>query len=374
MKKVRDSTAIYAQSSDIKSRTYLEYRKDMKKKAIAELEIREWFENKLKEMNNTDEVTVEKSGGDAHLWFTRSGRISGEADYKAWIKGEKHNFEFQYADSGDLPFYDFKVSKVGKKIKGKRTPYRDKMFLYIIKPLNQFAVFSPEWIMENGKEEGVPAWGNRTAFRVPATRFKTVFQEDDSLANVVETIDKKNRLLEIQSGFIEREKEKFSKELQEVVDEEKTFKIMPKTLEGFYKPCFLVDRVDACPENRALWLIYGASFYADSLNSYEFARLIYSLDFLYAGTNLLERHEIRALVGTIEKCAGYIGEIQKANLQTSGSFSPNEETVNFLFAVNLYEDMSQELIHTYGVEGIEPVNKIFQSVRNMDFVLANFKP
>jgi hypothetical protein len=33
-----NSKIIYAQSSDIKSRTYLEYRKDMKKKAIAELE------------------------------------------------------------------------------------------------------------------------------------------------------------------------------------------------------------------------------------------------------------------------------------------------------------------------------------------------
>lgn len=36
MKRIQDATAVYAQSSDIKSRTYLEYRKDMKKKAIAE--------------------------------------------------------------------------------------------------------------------------------------------------------------------------------------------------------------------------------------------------------------------------------------------------------------------------------------------------
>ena len=34
-----DTKTIYAQSSDIKSRTYLEYRKDMKQKAIAELEV-----------------------------------------------------------------------------------------------------------------------------------------------------------------------------------------------------------------------------------------------------------------------------------------------------------------------------------------------
>lgn len=52
MNKTVDSKAIYAKSSDIKSRTYLEYRFDMKKKAIAELEITQWFENKLKELHN----------------------------------------------------------------------------------------------------------------------------------------------------------------------------------------------------------------------------------------------------------------------------------------------------------------------------------
>jgi len=36
-----DAKTTYAQSSDIKSRTYLEYRRDMKRKAIAELEVRE---------------------------------------------------------------------------------------------------------------------------------------------------------------------------------------------------------------------------------------------------------------------------------------------------------------------------------------------
>ena len=43
-----DAKTIYAQSSDIKSRTYLEYRKDMKKKAIAELEVLEWLASKVK--------------------------------------------------------------------------------------------------------------------------------------------------------------------------------------------------------------------------------------------------------------------------------------------------------------------------------------
>ncbi len=33
----KDAKMVYAQSSDIKARSYLEYRRDMKKKAIAEL-------------------------------------------------------------------------------------------------------------------------------------------------------------------------------------------------------------------------------------------------------------------------------------------------------------------------------------------------
>lgn len=145
MNRISDSKGVYAQSSDIKSRTYLEYRLDMKKKAIVELEVISWLANKLKEIHKTDDVTVEKSGGDAHMWFLRSGRISGEPDYVANINGKKQFFEFQYANQNDLPFYDFKVSKVGKKIKGKRVPHADREFLYIIKPSSEFAFFSPEW-------------------------------------------------------------------------------------------------------------------------------------------------------------------------------------------------------------------------------------
>lgn len=44
----KDAKTVYAQSSDIKSRTYLEYRKDMKQKAIVELEVLPWLQKKLK--------------------------------------------------------------------------------------------------------------------------------------------------------------------------------------------------------------------------------------------------------------------------------------------------------------------------------------
>jgi hypothetical protein len=114
---MRDPKTTYAQSSDIRSRTYLEYRKDMKRKAIVELEVLEWLENKLKELYPRKEVKVYKSGGDKFLWFLRKGGVTGDADFTAEIDGgkEKLEIELQYTEREDLRFYDFKKSKVIKK-------------------------------------------------------------------------------------------------------------------------------------------------------------------------------------------------------------------------------------------------------------------
>jgi len=365
---IADSKGVYAQSSDIKSRTYLQYRSDMKRKAIVELEVVDWFEEKLKELHATDNVTVEKSGGDAHIWFLRSAKISGEPDYVARINDEKRHFEFQYANDENLPFYDFKVSKVGKKVRGKRVPHSDREFLYLLMPSNRFAVFSPEWVMQNGREAGVPAWGNRTAFRVPGDAFNAIFQSDLALAAETESIRKKIAFLETQSKFIEGESEKLSGQLQSVVDHEKTFKIVPKTPGGFYKACFLMDQINKRPENDSMWLVYGASFYSAELNSRELARLIYALDFLYGGSRDLDAHVLNSFVDVMRKITARIASMQKQNLQTDANLSPKEEVVNFLFTVNLYEDIIQELRCLYGVDCFPPVDKIFQSVEHPDSI------
>ncbi len=371
MRRLQDSKAVYAQSSDIKSRTYLEYRRDMKKKAIAELEAREWLQDKFNELYKTDDAKVAKSGGDRHIWFLRhGGTLSGDPDYKVFVNNSEYNLEFQYTDRDDLDFYDFKISKVGRKKKGERLPHKDRRFVYIIKPSNQFAIFDPEWIMKEGREESVPAWGSRPAFRIPANSFKSIFQTDENLVPLIESINKKNQLLEIQFFFINREKEKFSHELQKVVDREEIFKIIPETLEGFYKSCFILDSIDRYPDNLPLWLVYGASFYSQDLNSYEFSQLMYSLDFLYGRASSLAENELKVLVETMEKSSSYIEEIQRKKLKTSVNLSPKEEIVNFLFAVNLYEDLAQELRYLEEVESLSPINKIFQSVNDMDYVLA----
>ena len=128
----KDPRAVYAQSSDIRSRTFLQYRHDMKKKAIAELEVMEWLE-KLLSKKRKQQVSVSKSGGDKHIWFLRSGKISSAPDYEITIDGKSEFCEFQYAENGELNFFDFKVSKVGKMKDGVREPHKDRKFVYIIK-------------------------------------------------------------------------------------------------------------------------------------------------------------------------------------------------------------------------------------------------
>lgn len=366
MSKKVDSKTVYAQSSDIKSRTYLEYRCDMKRKAIAELEIQKWFQGKLKQLHETDNVTLAKSGGDAHLWFLRSGGISGEPDYEACINGKKLYFEFQYSNRDDLPFFDFKVSKVGKKVKGERVPHANREFLYILKPTTQFAIFSPKWVMENGKEAGVPAWGNRTAYRVPQGEFKKILVSDSKLVAVIEAIEAKNRLLDLQSQFIQRESTDLAVDLQKIVDHDQTFQIIPKTLDGIYTTCLLMDKLKEFPTNHTLWLVYATTFYSTKLNSLEFARLLYALDFLYSGSPELKENELKVFVETMRKISAHLEAVQKKNLKTSADFAPAQELVNFIFAVNLYEDLIQDLRHSYGVTRFPAVKKIFQSVHELN--------
>ena len=57
MRMKSDTKTVYAQSSDIKSRTYLEYRKDMKQKAIAELEVLSWLREKIKKTERKNSRT-----------------------------------------------------------------------------------------------------------------------------------------------------------------------------------------------------------------------------------------------------------------------------------------------------------------------------
>lgn len=213
----KDPKTTYAQSSDIKSRTYLEYRRDMKRKAIAELDARNWIEKKLKEMNPGKKVAVRKSGGDAFLWFLKKGGVTREPDYVAEIGKEALEIEFQYAGRKDLIFYDFKVSKVARKVGDKCHPIETKLFVYIHKPLLRYAIFKPDWIMKNGQYGMVEAWRSHT-FKVPAESFKKILVPDKNLAFLCKLIDLKNLILEFQHELLAVTRQELSHLLQGMVD------------------------------------------------------------------------------------------------------------------------------------------------------------
>ncbi len=360
-----DRKTIYAQSSDIKSRTYLEYRKDMKKKAIAELEIIEWLEGKVKGLYPHEEVKVYKSGGDKFLWFLRKGGISREPDFIAEVGDKKIEFEFQYTDRTDLKFYDFKVSKVVRGRGKNRRPIENKLFIYIHKPLQKYAIFGPDWVTKKGQLGMVEAWRSY-AFRVPKDDFEKLLKYDKSLNQICENIEAKNYLLNFQHELIDINKERLSHLLQGVIDEKKIVKIIPNDLESFFRVCFILDSIDKIPKNANLWLVYLLSYIRDDLKLEEISKIVYCIDFLYSKIKLKQNELdqlVRKVVDLLEKIKGFYKE--DGSYRSSLKSSPLEETRYALFSINLLEDLIQDIIFYYGVEDLKPIKKIFENVADV---------
>lgn len=362
-----DTRLIYAQSSDIKARTFIEYRRDMKRKAIAELEIKEWLENKLKEEFNIKNIVVEKYGGDKFLWFLRRGGITGEPDFVVHINSEKNLFvEFQYAEREDLEYFDFKISKVTKKTKDGRIPHNDRIFLYILKNSLRYAFIPPEWIAEHGKIDVVPAWGSRPAYRVPKEDLEKILKEDKSLKQCVKMIDAKITILDFQYNLISIWEDMLSKEFQKVIDEKRLVKIIPKTLEGLFKVCFILDHLAKIPENISLWFVYILSYINNKLTLRDIAMLTYSLDFLYMKIppGQIQSNEMREMEGKIKKLIDLINSYYKEEGLYMSSIKESlwEETRYALFAINLVEDIIQDAIHYYNAK-FKPITKIYQNVK-----------
>lgn len=363
-----DTKTIYAQSSDIKSRTYLEYRKDMKQKAIAELEVLPWLREKIHDKDK--KAVVAKFGGDKFIWFLRKGGITREPDFIVKHPNRETKYvEFQYAKE-ELSAYDFKVSKIAPKDRTlkKRVPKSDTEILYVIKPTYKFAILDPAWIVKNSKQTVAPAWGNAPVFRVPKNKFKKILQKDEDLKNVCEMIDKKIGILDFQHKAIGMEKEKLSYLLQRVIDEEKILKITPKTLDGFFKVCFMLNHIEKIPVNVNLWLVYLLSFLDQKLNSYELFQLIYSLDFLYPRIEL-KRNELNRLVQGLKQIDNQVEEFSKSDgsFQSDKTIAPLEDTRYSLFAINILEDLTQDLLYYYGDNiDLKPITRIYQDVPQID--------
>lgn len=361
-----DAKTIYAQSSDIKSRSYLEYRKDMKKKAIAELEVLEWLNKKFKKLYHNKKVKISKSGGDKFLWFLREGGISRASDFIGEINNKIIEIEFQYAEKENLDFYDFKISKVVKKVEKKKVPIKNKLFVYIHKPSFRFAIFTPKWILKNGKIGEVPAW-RTPAYRVPKEKFETLLKEDNDLKKLCRIIDMKNYILDFQHKLIEIYKENLSCLLQSVIDEEKIVRIIPKDLDSFFKICFILENTNKLPKNINLWLIYLLTFINEKLDLEKISKIVYSLDFLYMHTKL-QQNELSEM---IKKTKIVLNKI-KSFSQKDGSFtssykvSPLEETRYALFSINLIEDIIQDCLFYYKIVEFNPITKIYQTVPDLE--------
>ena len=378
------SKETYAQSSDIRARSYRQYRHDMKRKAIAELEFRPFLERTLSGLHPGAAPTVTKHGGDAALWFARDGRISQAPDYRAaYADGQSFLYEFQYAEETDkLEFFDFKVSKVGRKPRNSgRIAHTGREFFYVLKPERKYAFLTPQWIMDNGRVAAVPAWGSRTAYRVPRGVFLRQFVSGgDDLAQTIQAVDAKNLLLDFQSELLDLEAQEFSRQLQQVVDEEKLLAIVPGTFESFYRVCYLLDRIQKAPDNPGVWLVYLASYFNPDMPALDLARFMFSLDFLYFKCAALQPNELRVVHKLIADAGAYVkGRAGQANgsLAIDPRVAPLEETRQILFAVNLLEDIQQDARVSLGMD-LPAITAIFETLpdasKTAGFIAGSQRP
>ena len=374
---------MYAQSSDIKSRSFSEYRRDMKKKAIAELEFLPFLKKVLANRYPRCQLLyVKKHGGDAELWFNidsgkdsskkrSSKNLSQEPDYIAeWENGKKCLYEFQYAEQTEkLKYFDFKVSKVGKKNKEKiRIPHEDREFFYVVKPDKKYAFILPKWILVNGKEGAVPAWGSRIAYRVPKNVFTPLLRNGgQEIADTITTVDNKNDLLNFQHDFLSMEADILSKQLQNIIDKKETRKIIPGSLQEFYETCYFLDKLGRCPENPGKWLVHLSSFIDKITDSLEIARFVFLLDFLYFCCDKIDGNEKEIFIRSVTDIVDRIKNRQYKNglfLQDTNKL-PIEETRQILFAINLLEDLIQEIAVRHDTS-MNKIDKIFQTVPDVN--------
>ena len=366
----KDAKTTYAQSSDIKSRAYLEYRRDMKRKAIAELEITDWLKAVLEQAHPDVSVEVSKAGGDAFLWFLRKGGVTREPDYHVTIGEKEFDVEFQYAEHSDLPSFDFAVSKIAKKDRttGNRQPHADRQILYVLKDKQSFALFTPSWVVKNGIIGFVEAW-RKSGYRVPAQRFLTLFSPDDALQEIIVSIERKNNILRFQHELVALTKEKLARLLEQVIDEKKLVTFMPNDLESFFRTCFILDNIDRTPANINLWLVYALALLNKDNSLDELYRLLYCVDFLYARAELTET-EVKLMADKITPALKRVMSLERkdGSYQSTPRLSPLDETRYALFSVNLLEDMIQDMIHYYHIKSLQPIRKIYQAVKNLHSV------
>ena len=230
----------------------------------------------------------------------------------------------------------------------------------------RYAFIEPKWILKNGEISVVPAWGSRPAYRVPREIFEKILEKDETLAPVVKMIDAKTKILNFQHQLLNIWENELSNELQKVIDEEELVKIMPKTLDGFFKVCFILDHLNRIPQNANLWLVYLISYVNNKPTLKEISMLIYSIDYIYSKIPALETHELKELEKKIKALLQLINSYysEKEGLYKSTiTESPLEETRFALFSINLIEDIMQDAIFYHKAQ-FQSIIKIYQHVKD----------
>lgn len=147
---------------------------------------------------------------------------------------------------------------------------------------------------------------------------------------------------------------------------------MPKTLDGFFKVCFILNHIEKTPVNAGVWLVYLLSFVEQRLCSYEWFQLIYSLDFLYANIELKENELVR-LVDGLKRAYDKALSFAKSDgsFQSDKTLSPLEDTRYSLFVINVVEDLIQDVLFYYGnALDLKPVTRIYQGIPQIDKTYA----
>jgi hypothetical protein len=347
--------------------------------------------------------------------------VSREPDYIATIGEDQRKIEFQYADTSDIKFYDFKVSKIAKynKKEKKHIPKEDIIIIYIDKNKERYTILPAEWIAENGTIDEVPAW-RTNAYRVPVEKFEEKFEQDEALPLLIQRINDKNTLLEFQHLLYGLVKRALQRKIEDAFLSGVDFQLIPTTLEGFFEACVILDAMEQCPEALDNWLQKALEF-ADKVRTLEeIFKVSFCLDFLYFCVPAPERKQkqtrakskrararqvigqeehqpeqsdgdehtsaqVSNLVGPIQvltqkqigKISGTLSMlVEKVNsfYNRDGSFrsdsqkDPCEETRYALFAINVIEDMIQDIFHYYNdvvssnSNLLRPISHIYQSI------------
>lgn len=380
----KDPKTTYAQSSDIKSRTYLQYRLDMKRKAIAELELMDWIEQIFQERYQQTQVFVSKSGGDKFLWFLRGGGISQDPDFTVRLGRKEQKVELQYSEVQREDYYDFKVGKVSRTIgKGsakKRVPKQDVLFLYIVKSTLSYAILEANWIYENGQIGQVPAW-RAQGYRVPAAKFQNILKHDDALDKPIRSTENKNAILEFQFALVQETRISLAEEIAKAIEGEKNFHISQHDLDALFRACFIIDALQEKPPQIDQWLELSVQHAQSAKLLKEVFQAVYCLDFLYFAIPPKE-----GLESLTDLCTAFTHLQNVVSQSYSNGFFQSEpqndpctETRYALFAVNCIEDMIQDILYYRGKEvqrlgiHLEPIRRIFQSLPDPDKIAEFIK-